>query len=236
MISFDPTPPQEKAIVNSDPYSGLMRGATRLLRPLVKKGLADESHSGLYLNEGGRSLRVGLTSQPDILAPGSLRPDTMAVIEFVHRTGCEKAGLVAQDRADRLRTAWGDILAQRAANGRDRRFPMLWEEIRTVRAVSLALEASGQSPAARHNEIVVEHGYQVESAGKPATVRVRWCPRYSWTLPGNSNRRPDAELNRTRRDAAVVYSRALETSGWSCTMVATKFGADAHLLVSPLRP
>ncbi|MFE6000251.1 hypothetical protein ACFQ6C_25880 [Streptomyces sp. NPDC056454] len=237
-INYDPTPPQERAIVNSDPYSGLLRGAARILRPLVKKGIADPSHCGFYLSEHGRSLRVGLTGLPDTLLPGSLRPDTMTVIELVHRTGKEQASRVsrAAGRREQLDTAWGDILAQRAAHLRDRRVPLLWEEIRTLRAVSIALEVSGLPPAARHGENVVEHGYLVESAGAPATAKVSWCPRYSWTLDGNSNRRPDAELDQMRRHAARLYADALEDTGWSCTMVASTYGTGVHLLVRPRRP
>ncbi|MFE9370204.1 hypothetical protein ACFYM2_10585 [Streptomyces sp. NPDC006711] len=80
------------------------------------------------------------------------------------------------DREAAVRAAFDGLLRiRRVMAGPDASGPAEWERLRPVRAVAIALEASGIEPSALDEEgRRCARGYRVSAAGAPATVRVEW--------------------------------------------------------------
>jgi hypothetical protein len=79
-------------------------------------------------------------------------------------------------RAAEVRTAFEGLLQIRRVTNTTggEAVPAPWELVRTVRAVALALEASGFPPSAVHEERRTATGYRVRPGERPHTVYVEW--------------------------------------------------------------
>ncbi|WP_030667446.1 hypothetical protein [Streptomyces sp. NRRL B-1347] len=164
------TAAQRRIIAEADPVTGRLRGTEAQLTALVRLQLAfrhPRPPHAYFLTPAGHRVRE---------EPAGAVPETAPVEAesgvFAARTGTEqdRPGEDGPARAREVRGAWlGIVEMRRMTNpGGDRETPCAWERAHQVRAVAIALEAAGRTPAGPGRE-----GYRVVDAVQPDVVEVR---------------------------------------------------------------
>jgi hypothetical protein len=214
---------QDNAIRTAHPRSSRITGAPASTRAaLVRRGLAVQLRTGTpfaahYLTEEGRRLQAALLDINFLPA----RPLTTSVLDslgFRPNDGCQEVAAFEPPllRAPEIELAWSAVLGQRRVlHDLLDTLPCPWEEERPVDAVSLALEAAGEQPAAKDEYgRWVRAGYCVEESSRDGCARVSYKHRHVWEQVGHPERRESAVLYRSHIQGLESFERALEARGW----------------------
>ncbi|MEU2559865.1 hypothetical protein ABZ626_11100 [Streptomyces longispororuber] len=165
------TAAQRRIIAEADPVTGRLRGTEAQLAALVRLRLAfrhPRPPHAYFLTPAGHRVRDEPTEAVPETAPVEAETGV-----FAARTGTERGapppGEDTAARAREVRGAWlGLVELRRMTNpGGDRERPCAWERAHRARAVAIALEAAGRTPAAPGRE-----GYRVTESPQPEAVEV----------------------------------------------------------------
>ncbi|MFD3451403.1 hypothetical protein ACFWVC_04410 [Streptomyces sp. NPDC058691] len=237
------TAAQRRALLESDPNTGLLDAREATCEALAKQGLAVRygRTGGHYLTPEGLRVRAGLarTELPaarpvqeaggpahEQHEPREQREQGAAPSGFTADDGLGpgtgRPGTGGPGRAAEVAAAWSGLLEiRRVLLDGDTGRPAPWERDRYVHAVALALEAAGLPPAARDDSgRPARPGYAVTPAAAQDGVA-----EVSWPSPGDDP-----------AEAALEGCRVpLERHGWQCTLHRDRGGRASFLLVSPRR-
>ncbi|MET7363219.1 hypothetical protein ABZS76_32945 [Streptomyces sp. NPDC005562] len=230
--------PQQRAIIGADPDTDRIgHGRANTLAALERRGLIQRhTATGLpYLTSEGRRVHARLLNVNYV--PGRVIGGVLDSLQFQVNDGCQEITRLAPpaQRGPEVSRAWIAVLGQRRdlLLGCDDR-PAPWEAQAPVRAVSLALEAAGEQPAATDRYGRWERaGYCVERGDRDDAARVSYKPRHVWEQVGHRERRDSRVLYSCHLQALMSFEASLEVRGWKAERHHASPTGRPYLIISP---